>query len=42
MRPESVTFECLDCGHRIDDPPEGRRCPECDGELQNISVPRDI
>ena len=35
-------YECLDCGHRIENPDDHpTQCPKCGGELQNISVPRD-
>jgi hypothetical protein len=38
--PETRTFECVDCGHRLDDDHQPIGCPECDGDLQDLSVPR--
>ncbi|PSP75195.1 hypothetical protein BRC86_04095 [Halobacteriales archaeon QS_3_64_16] len=31
-------YECIDCGYRAG---EGGRCPDCGGDLKNISVPRE-
>lgn len=35
------TYECVDCGHRIEADERPGECPECGGEMQNISVPRE-
>lgn len=39
---DDATFECVDCGHRVEAADERpSSCPECGGNLQNVSVPRD-
>lgn len=35
------TYECTDCGHRIQAEHQRNTCPECDGEMTDISVPRE-
>jgi predicted transcriptional regulator len=35
------TFECIDCGHRLSADVRPEDCPECGGQLRNISVPRE-
>lgn len=46
MRPNTTrysekVYECFDCGARTDGPTtEG--CPECGGELVNLSTSRDL
>lgn len=35
------TYECLDCGERVEAERRPGECPACGGELQNISKPRD-
>lgn len=38
--PAEPTYECYDCGHRV--PAEGvGNCPECEGPVRNIGVPRE-
>jgi rubrerythrin len=34
-------YECLDCGTRLRDDNRPERCPECDGAMQDITVPRE-
>lgn len=46
MRAEAYTaddahFECADCGNRVESP-GSRVCDNCDGPLQNLSVPRGM
>jgi len=37
----SATYECSACGARIEDATrQPVACPECGGEMRNISVPR--
>jgi Zn finger protein HypA/HybF involved in hydrogenase expression len=38
--PRTRTFECVGCGRRVDDDHQPVRCPKCDGEMRDISVPR--
>lgn len=35
------TFECRDCSTRIEASHAPGECPECGGEVQDISVPRE-
>ena len=39
--PDVRTFECLDCGRRIDSETQPVRCAECGGDVRDISVPRE-
>ena len=46
MRPDTTvktleTFECLECGRRVEGP-TSRRCAECQGDLVNVGVERDL
>lgn len=34
------TYECADCGERVEADTRPGECPECGGEMQNISVSR--
>ncbi len=34
-------YECFSCGNRLADP-ETSFCPECGGELNRLSKPRDL
>ncbi|WP_330630404.1 rubrerythrin-like domain-containing protein [Halocatena halophila] len=36
----SPYYECIDCGRREHQQPDGRLCSSCGGYLQNIGVPR--
>jgi hypothetical protein len=36
--PNEGEYECLSCGYRVS---ERGRCPDCGGDLKNISVPRE-
>lgn len=36
---ENAHFECADCGTRVESP-GSRVCENCEGPLQNLSVPR--
>jgi tRNA(Ile2) C34 agmatinyltransferase TiaS len=36
--PNESTYECTSCGARIE---SGDRCPDCEADLRNISVPRE-
>lgn len=35
------TYECLDCGHRVEEHHQPSQCEECGGEMLNISVSRE-
>lgn len=35
------TYECTDCGERIEAEHRPGECPECGGYMQNISKPRE-
>ena len=35
------TYECMECGERVEAESRPGGCPECGGEMQNISHPRD-
>lgn len=35
------TFECMDCGHRLEADHHPMECPDCEGEMLNISNPRE-
>ena len=35
------TYECLDCGHRVEARHQPSECEECGGEMLNISVSRE-
>jgi Zn finger protein HypA/HybF involved in hydrogenase expression len=39
--PETRTFECLDCGERVEADHQPMTCPACGGDLRDISVPRE-
>ncbi|WP_148860093.1 rubrerythrin-like domain-containing protein [Natronococcus pandeyae] len=39
-RPGEPHYECLGCGYR-GRPELGERCPECNGQLRNIAIPRE-
>ncbi|MCU4742109.1 rubrerythrin-like domain-containing protein [Halobacteria archaeon AArc-m2/3/4] len=39
--PERKYVECLDCGHRTTAPETPESCPECEGAVKNIAVPRE-
>lgn len=39
--PSTRTFECLECGERVEADHQPVECEECGGELQDISVPRE-
>ncbi|WP_369684847.1 rubrerythrin-like domain-containing protein [Halalkalicoccus sp. NIPERK01] len=34
-------FECMDCGHRMEANHHPMECPDCEGEMLNISNPRE-
>ncbi|XVH31358.1 rubrerythrin-like domain-containing protein [Haloferacaceae archaeon DSL9] len=34
-------YECYECGYREVSDSHLRSCPECGGEIHNISVPRE-
>ncbi len=40
-RPETATYECNDCLERVRSNDFPGPCPECDGEMRNIAVPRE-
>ena len=35
------TFECQDCRERVEAESHPGECPDCGGEMQNISRPRE-
>ena len=35
------TYECLECGNRVEAEHYPGECPDCGGEMQNISKPRE-
>lgn len=35
------TYECVDCGRRIEADHHPGDCPECSGDMQDLSVPRE-
>ena len=35
------TYECADCGERVEADSHPGECPECGGEMQNISKARE-
>ncbi|MFC7212536.1 rubrerythrin-like domain-containing protein [Saliphagus sp. GCM10025334] len=39
--PARKTYECSNCGHRIQAEHQPGTCPECGGELTDISVSRE-
>ncbi|WP_135805563.1 rubrerythrin-like domain-containing protein [Halorussus marinus] len=39
--PDGGTYECRRCLHRAEAPDHPGSCPECDGPLRNIAVPRE-
>ncbi|WP_435193918.1 rubrerythrin-like domain-containing protein [Natronomonas sp. EA1] len=38
--PNAPLYECEDCGARVTEERHTRVCPECDGFLRNIAIPR--
>lgn len=36
-----ATYECHDCLHRVQATAFPGSCPECDGAMRNIAVPRE-
>jgi Zn finger protein HypA/HybF involved in hydrogenase expression len=39
--PSNRTFECLDCSRRFEATSQPMICPDCGGELRDISVPSE-
>ncbi|WP_338035772.1 rubrerythrin-like domain-containing protein [Halomicrobium salinisoli] len=39
--PESEQFECVGCGTRLTSPSD-RVCPDCGGEVRNLTNSRDL
>lgn len=39
--PSDGYFECLDCGNRESSVDRLSACPQCDGTVRNIAVPRE-
>jgi len=39
--PDGGTYECQQCLHREEAPDYPGSCPECDGAMRNIAVPRE-
>lgn len=37
----TYTYECTDCGERVDSPHQPSMCADCGGEMQNISLSRE-
>lgn len=35
------TYECSECGHRMKADHQPMECPECEGEMLNISKPQE-
>jgi rubrerythrin len=35
------TYECLECGNRIEADSRPESCPNCGGTMRDISVPRE-
>jgi len=35
------TYECMECGHRLEASHHPMECPNCEGEMLNISNPRE-
>ena len=35
------TYECIDCGNRVEARHRPSECAECGGEMQNISITRE-
>jgi rubrerythrin len=35
------TYECVECGHRVEADHRPETCPECGGEMRDISVSRE-
>ena len=40
-RPALKTYECNDCGHRVRSEHQPGTCPNCGGEMSDISQPRE-
>ena len=38
---ELKTFECMDCGYRVETTTRPGECPECGGEMQNLGSARE-
>ena len=39
--PKTRTFECHDCGRRVDAEHQPVACADCGGDLRDISVPSE-
>lgn len=39
--PEESVYECYECGHRLTIEGHQGLCPECEGRMKNIAVPRE-
>lgn len=35
------TYECQECGHRLEADHQPEACPECGGAMQDLSVSRE-
>jgi rubrerythrin len=40
-REPPFVYECMACGHRIEAEHQPQDCPECEGQMQDLGVPRD-
>lgn len=38
---DATQYECRDCLHRVTAEEHTAVCPECDGPLRNVAVPRE-
>jgi len=41
VREPPFIYECVDCGKRLEADHQPVECPECGGEMRNISVPSE-
>jgi Zn finger protein HypA/HybF involved in hydrogenase expression len=39
--PDDPMYECFECGHRVETGDHSGSCPQCDGEVKNITVTRE-
>jgi Zn finger protein HypA/HybF involved in hydrogenase expression len=39
--PTTKTFECVDCGRRFEAERQPMLCPDCGGDLRDLSVPSE-
>lgn len=39
--PEESVYECMGCGNRVATTDHLSICPDCEGDVRNIAVPRE-